>query len=351
MVRSGQSRLAVGLALCVAAGSITALSVSASAAGSASLTFLQHPRSITPNVAIANLDGSDVRTLGPGTSALISPDGSAVAVVEDLPGNAGSRLSVYPTSGGAARQIYRSAAFINLIGWSADSELLLADAPTGLKQTGPLLTINAASGATQTVANGVFAGASFSEAGTDDVVYAMSNSQQLKAAVNLYTSLPSGGDTKELTSDGHSMDPLWGPDGIVFARFRLRGKDAYPVNQLWSINADGSDAKQLTHMSVSPLVEGLSPVAFSANGKHLLAVFGGEDTSAAWTVDLSGPTAVVHDLGNAYENTPEGISRDGKTVLLSTGFEGTPAAVEIVPWHGGKPTVVIKGGGQASWND
>jgi hypothetical protein len=341
------------VALCVLAGAGAALWVNnARAAGATYLTFVQHPRSATPSIAIANLDGTGVRTLGPGTGALISPDGTDVAVVDDLPGNAGSTLFLYPVGGGAPRQLYHSKAFINLIGWSADSELLLADAPTGLKEAGPLLTINAASGAAQTIANGVLEGASFSEAGTDDVVYALSASLQLTAKVNLFTSSPAGGETEQLTHDGHSIDPLWGPAGIVFARFRMRGGEKFPINQLWSINADGSGAKQLTHMSVGSLSQGLSPVAFSANGKHLLAVYGGEDQSAAWTVDLSGPTAVVHNLGRHYfENTPEGISRDGTMVLLSAGFEGTPAAVEIAPWDGGKPTVVIKGAAGASWNE
>jgi Tol biopolymer transport system component len=331
---------------------IAAVALSAAAASSTYLTFIQHPRSINPTVAIANIDGTGVRTLGPGGSAEISPDGSEVAVVQTLSNNGGSTLWLYPSAGGAARQILHAAAFISLFGWSADSALLLAYVPSGLKDVGPLLAITAASGMSATIATGDIQGASFSQQGSDDIVYALSASQLLSAPVNLFTSSASGGDTREITSDGHSVEPLWGPNGIVFARFRPRGPDKAPINQLWSIGADGSGARQLTHMSVGPLVEGLAPVAFSADGKHLLAEFGGQDTSAAWTVDLSKATVAVHDLNNHYDgNIANGISRDGKTILLTTGFEGSPTAVQTVPWHGGKPTTVSRHGADASWND
>jgi hypothetical protein len=347
--------LAGAIVAVVAVGvSIVAIAVSASASAASGpyMTFIEHSRSITPSVAIANIDGSGVRTLGPGVLAQISPDGSEVAVVDDLPGNRGATLSLYPAGGGSARELYHSAGFISLDGWSADSTMLLAFAPAGLKNLGPLLAITASSGASATIATGNIEGASFSQAGSNDIVYALSTSQLLTAPVNLFTSSPSGGDTREITDDGHSIEPLWGPHDIVFARFKLRGQDAAPINQLWSINADGTDPKQLTHMSVGMLVSGLVPVAFSADGTHLLAAYGGQDTSASWTVDLSRTPAVVRDLNHVFDgNFPDGISRDGKTVLLNKGFEDSPPSVETVPWGGGKPTVVAKHGANASWND
>jgi hypothetical protein len=104
-------------------------------------------------------------------------------------------------------------------------------------------------------------------------------------------------------------------------------------------------------MSVSALVDGLVPVAFSATGAHLLADFQGTDTSAAWTVDLSSAKPVVRDLdGIADGNIPDGISGNGETVLVDNGFEGTAHSLETIPWGGGKPTVLVKHGGNGSWN-
>ena len=39
--------------------------------------------------------------------------------------------------------------------------------------------------------------------------------------------------------------------------------------------------RKLTHVRVGPLVQGLVPLAFSADGARLLAEFEGEDTSEA----------------------------------------------------------------------
>jgi hypothetical protein len=138
----------------------------------------------------------------------------------------------------------------------------------------------------------------------------------------------------------------------VFSRTHSRGADEAPIGQLWQIQPNGSHEQQLTHMSIAPLVTGLVPVAFSADGEHLLAMFEGEDTSAAWTVDLSKKTAVVSDVNHRYDgDMPDGISRNGETILYSTGFEGAPASVDTVPWAGGTVTVLSKHGTDAGWND
>jgi len=66
-------------------------------------------------------------------------------------------------------------------------------------------------------------------------------------------------------------------------------------------------------------VQGLTPIAFSANGKHLLANFVGPQGSnhaEAFAVDLSGRKPAWRDLtgqGNGYIG--DAISSDGKTIL------------------------------------
>jgi len=83
----------------------------------------------------------------------------------------------------------------------------------------------------------------------------------------------------------------------------------------------------------------------------VLADFEGTDTSAAWTVNLSGASTVPRALnGVADGDIPDGLSRDGGTVLITKGFEGAPTSVETVPWAGGKPTVLSTHGANASWN-
>ncbi|HEX2703730.1 MAG TPA: hypothetical protein VHM72_09895, partial [Solirubrobacteraceae bacterium] len=195
-------------------------------------------------------------------------------------------------------------------------------------------------------------GASFAPNRSDDIVYALAKSLRSSAPINLFVSSLHGTSKRQLTDDGHSDYPVWGARAIVFARSSPRGSQDEPINQLWSIAPSGHDARQLTHMSVGPLVAGLVPVAISANGEHVLADFEGTDTSAAWAVSVSGATAFPRALnGVADGDIPDALSRDGRTVLLTKGFEGAPTSVETIPWAGGKPTVLSAHGASASWNE
>jgi len=330
-----------------------AVHASAVSAGPAAVvTWIEGSNSLNGSVEIANLNGSDVRTLGPGTIAKVAPDGASVAVVESQPpaDNATSELVVYPTRGVAAVKLYHCDGFLGMYGWSADSKLILASCPHGLNDRGPLLVIAAGSGSVATIANGVVDGASFAPNRSDDVVYALGSSQLLSAPVNLFTTSPTGTRTQQLTHGWVVSAPVWGPNYIVFARTTSRGKTIAPINQLWSIEANGTALRQLTHMKVDPLASGLEPVALSTNGRHLLCAFSGTDQSSSWAVTLGGKTAVLRQLLNE-SSVPDGISRDGSEVLLTKGFEGEPTSVLSAPWGGGKPAVLAPHGANASWNE
>ncbi len=324
-----------------------------SASPAAVLTWVKGSNSLNGSVEIAKLSGRDVRTLGPGTFATVAPDGASVAVVESVPpaANATSELLAYPARGDAATvKLYHCDGFLRIDGWSADSRLILASCPHGLNDEGPLLVIAAGSGSVATIASGVIDGASFSPNSSDDVVYALGSSQLLTAPVNLFTTSPTGTRTQQLTHGWVISAPVWGPNDIVFARTTSRGQAIAPINQLWSIDPNGTALKQLTHMKVDPLASGLEPLAFSANGKRLLCGFSGTDQSSSWAVTLGAKTVVPRQLLSEF-SVPDGISRDGSEVLLTKGFEGEPTSVVSAPWDGGKPTVLAPHGANASWNE
>jgi hypothetical protein len=349
---AAKGRLVTQVAAAALLAGIAVHASAASARPGAVLTWVKSSNSLNGSVEIAKLNGSDVRTLGPGTSATVAPDGVSVAVVESLPpaGNTTSELVVYPAGGGAAAvRLYHCDGFLRLDGWSADSKLILASCPHGLNDKGPLLVIAAGSGSVATIASGVIDGASFAPNRSDDVVYALGSSQLLTAPVNLFTTSPTGTRAQQLTHDWVIAAPVWGPNDIVFARTTSRGKEIAPINQLWSIDPNGTALRQLTHMKVDPLASGLEPVAFSANGQHLLCGFSGTDQSSSWAVTLRGKTAVLRQLLNEF-SVPDGISRDGSEVLLTKGFEGEPTSVVSAPWGGGKPAVLAPHGANASWN-
>ncbi len=94
-----------------------------------------------------------------------------------------------------------------------------------------------------------------------------------------------GGGAAQLTTNGDSFEPVWARSGIVFDRSTPCGLSKAPIYQLW-IDAAGK-MRQLTHLRVPALLSGLAPLEASADGNRLIAEYGGEDTSYAWTVQLS----------------------------------------------------------------
>jgi hypothetical protein len=110
--------------------------------------------------------------------------------------------------------------------------------------------------------------------------------------------------------------------------------------------------KRLTHTVVAPLVQGLTPIAWSANGQRLLTEFSGEDTTYAVTVNPR--TGAERTLTKERETGFVGsaLSSDGSTVLGEIGgFEpGPDHKVVSIPYAGGKPKVLAKNAFEPDWS-
>jgi hypothetical protein len=113
---------------------------------------------------------------------------------------------------------------------------------------------------------------------------------------------------------------------------------------------------QLTHLKVPTLLDGLSPLSASADGNRLIAEYGGEDTSYAWTVQLSPlqvkPLRVAGQSPDAQQVQGAQISSDGRQLLIDVGgFEQPPnhGEVESVGFAGGTATKLARGT-QPSWS-
>ena len=175
-----------------------------------------------------------------------------------------------------------------------------------------------------------------------------------------------GSGRRALTHDGLASNPLWGPSEIAFSRTRKcsrrPGGDLFPA-QLWLMRPDGHGVRRLTHVDPGPLSSGLSPTAWSDDGRRLLADL---DTSSdrgipardgAWTVEVpSGRARQLRVRGSSVAGA--GISHDGSTVLATlipvTGPFRFPAdqsrsAVATIPWQGGRPHVLAHDAASPSW--
>jgi len=348
-----RSSAPVALAAILAGLSLCAGALAATPGSVPLMTYIKGLVTNAPQVWVSGIDGSSPMALGPASSALLSPDGGQVAAVSIAKTQAvkKSTLSLYATSGGASSVVSSSVQFMQLLAWSADSKLLLVTVGASPAQ---LDVITVATNQVHTIATGVIDGASFAPGRSDQVAYARAAPSTTR--VDLYVTSAVGTNTRQLTTDGRSEYPLWGPSGIVYSHEYVRAKDPYPELQLWFIKPSGAGARQLTHIQIGAQLEGLTPIAFSANGKHLLANFVGQDPqdhTEAYTVDLTGSKPLWRDLtGQGNGNIGDAISADGKTVLLTKGMTANlgPLSIETIPWSGGRPTTIVPQGAYASWN-
>ena len=308
----------------------------------ANLAYVTGLAGTHPVVHVARLGSGAPVSLGPGADAQISPGGASVAIVTPYT-RSGSSLVVRASDGsGAARTLLRTTGSLGPIVWSPDGSRLAVVLDTRL------YAIDVASGVRRTIARGMIAGASFSPDSTR-IAYARARSQDLSAPVNVFVANTDGSGAHPLTHDGRSLWPLWGPTRIAYTHERLRRNDA-PVYQLRTMRPDGGGVRQLTHMRIPTLVSGLSPTAWSADGRRLLAEFGGQDTSEAWTVDVR--TGHARDLTGRVDSViGRGLSPDGRTVLVQRGSFDDPQhqSIATIPWSGGRAHALVRHGAEPSW--
>ncbi len=344
-------RAALTLTICLL------LALATASTASATLAFTRNP--LSPAVYVANDNGSAARKIGPGSNPRVSPDGQTVAFYRFGKGNQPSELVVAPASGGPVRKLASGWRDPFVFAWSPDSATVaVLLGPEIGKQR--LTLIDVASGAQQTVASGFFSGVSFAPAG-GQIVYGLTNTEFGSKSDVYRFDIPEPGAVfiqaprpVRLTADHKSSSPLWGPDEkIAFVKHLGEKNRKYgPKNDLFLMNSNGKAVKRLTHTKVEPLLSGLSPTAWSANGKHLLTEFGGQDTTYAVTVNpkTGAERALTKEREVGFVGTA--LSSNGKLVLGSLGgFEPGPGhKVVSIPYAGGKPKVLANNASEPDWS-
>ncbi|MGH2948512.1 MAG: hypothetical protein ACRDPC_20015, partial [Solirubrobacteraceae bacterium] len=200
-------------------------------------------------------------------------------------------------------------------------------------------------------ATGHIKGFSFSP-DSRSVVYATSGrNDAFDAPSDLYTIEFDAGPRRRVTRDRKSLNPLWGPDGIIHDRQRVREDDA-PSYNLFEVQPDGGSLRRITSLRIPSLVSGLVPVELSADGRRLLAEFTGQDTRVAFRVNPR--TGRARALDRDFENGFVGfdLSADGRTVLGHTGGPdpGGRHNVVTMPYRGGDRTVLVRRAAFPDWS-
>jgi hypothetical protein len=302
-------------------------------AAQATLAYVNDPHS--PHVYVANDDGSNSHAIEAGQFPYVSPDGTAVAFQHPNSFDMDPQLSVSSVSGEGLASTFGWMEKSELA-WSPDSTTIALVLGSYASSNQELILFDVGSNSRTDVAGGSFAGLSFSPDGSQ-LVYSM-NGDLYRLAVN-------GGKPVRLT---HGGNPLWGPHGrIVFTK--QVGQGLVRHSELFLTNPAGRHVRRLTHTTTKPLELGLFPTEWSADGKRLLAEFHGYELSYAVAVNpRNGAQRPIADPLEAFIGTD--LSANGKVVLgYRIGFFGADAAVETVPYKGGKPTVLIKNGFESHW--
>ena len=327
------------------------------AAAGATLAYVKNPFKAT--VYVANDDGSGAKKVEQGNNPRVAPNGLSVAYLHEGPKNA-QELKLAPATGGAGVTLmtnFREAFYLT---WSPDSKTIAALRGPELGKRN-LVVIDVATGKQSVIATGFFSGFSFSPDGAE-IAYAVAQSERYPPRSDvLRFPVPVPGvvnvrapEPIRLTSDRRSSQPLWGPEKIVFVKTLASKKRPYGgKNELFLMSPQGKGVKRLTHTKVPPLLQGLFPTDWSANGQRLLTEFQGQDTSYAVVVNpkTGGQRPVAGSGESGFVGTD--LSADGKLVL---GFNGgfDPGIrnhkVQTVPYGGGKPKTLVKEAFEPSWN-
>jgi Tol biopolymer transport system component len=320
------------------------------ASAEATLTYVKNP--MKPAVFVANDNGGGAFKVGPGTNSTVSPDGETIAYEhEDSSGNRVLKLAAAAGSGARTAMTGLQDGFH--LTFSPDSKLIAALRGPELGKR-KLVLIDVTSGTfLRSLATGYFGDFGFSPDGTE-LVYSRSAREDFTSDTDVYRVPVAGGKPVPLSSDHRSLDPLWGPTGqIVFVKLLGAKQRKYgPKYELFLMNPTGGQVKRLTDTKVGPLLQGLTPTAWSADGRRLLAEFVGQDTSYAVTINPQ--SGAQHRIGPRGDQGFVGtaLSSDGLTVLGFTGgFEPGPNhRVVTVPYAGGNATTLVKGGFEPDWS-
>ena len=235
------------------------------------LVYLAGEEANAARVFVAGPGGDHPRSLGRGTAAVLSPDGRTVAIRRT------GGIFIVSVSDGRARLL--TSRRLHPEAWSPDGETLIATRAATFSVL-ELDAIDRRSGRFRVIASGSMYGFSFSPKG-DELVYARApvatGEGPCGDQFDLFVTKVSGGKREQLTHDGVSGFPVWGPDNIAFSHFPAgTGNDDCSAPGVWTIDPDGSHPRPViarapeTIASQDQGLYGLQPLAW-LDGGHILA--------------------------------------------------------------------------------
>ena len=311
----------------------------------ARMVYVKNPGGAEPAVYVASDRGKDPQRLGIGRAPTIARDGQWVAFIT-APAGAERETVVLQKLDSGSQRVVLSGRSIESLRFSPDSGKLAAI--TGGKR---VRVYEIADDMVRTAARGTIRGYSFAP-DSEQIVVGRARRDRFQAPSDLFIGPAlGGGQLVQITEFGRAMNPVWGPDEILFDRFRRRRGDA-PAFNLWAVEPEADGAlRRLTKLTIPRLVSGLVPLEVSSNARRLLSVFTGQNTEVGFTVQTrSGKTRA---LSRDFERGLVGfdLSADGRRILAHTGGwdPAAPHDVVSVPYGGGRPKLLVEDAAYPDW--
>jgi TolB protein len=165
--------------------------------------------------------------------------------------------------------------------------------------------------------------------------------------VELWVMDAEGGDAGQLTFDtaGGNFTPVESPDGTRIAFSSIRDGIGHP--EVWVMNADGSDQRQLTETPSTPdqdFVWSLHPT-WSTDGEQIAYASTRSGSTQIWVMNADGSDQrqLTFGLGADYPdaNVPS-WSFDGSLIAFWSGFERRYGEIWVIEPDGSNPRQVTE---------
>lgn len=260
-----------------------------------------------------------------GALPFVSPDGKWISFVANRDGKQPGNLFVIGSDGANERQLTAAGGSIGR--WTADSKSLYFVVPQmGMRAESVTVMTVAVTGGTSKQSVRVTG---------NDPVLSPDGKLLLTSAGGFgamkLTATPAGGGVSRDLTDGKfpAFNGVWSPDGkrIAFARLDPTPRGQAPRDmQLWVMNADGSDAKQLTHFEAA---DGFPQwPSWSPDGHRIAVQAGtysreGPNSAHIWIVDAhSGAATKLAAHDKPYLDETPSFFPDGKRIAFQSDRTG-----------------------------